>query len=1012
MEDPDHFTDKLTDIQEEYQAQGITEYPLIAKSKTTHAFRESLTGLIEAIVGVLATSNTLFDDDTVMEVITAWVGSMSSAGSRPFRHTATVAALAIVSALCEIAKEVVDSSAKTQRQAEGEKKGKRVNKGRVKELEDKVKQLSQNQEKLENLIRGWFDTVFVHRYRDVDPRIRVDCAQALGEWCISYPDLFFVSQYLRYLGWVLSDTNAPTRHEVVKALIRLYKDSEKQSGLHSFTERFRPRMVEMATRDHDPGVRADAVSLLELLRDAGFLEPDDVDSIGRLIFDSEPKVRKAVVKFFIASVDDIYETKVDELGGQEGLDEVLESLGTDDDFDAPRIEWLKFKCLAELLQTYDALDQTESSNMLEVPLTESYLLVAAGMESRFSLATDVLYDNFKVLEKWETLSGYLLFDHSQTAELNGTTTDVETQFMQQCKLNDEEEILLLEILHTAVRRRLTQTMQATSDAKAKKLSKKHKEQAEEQQEKAARHLAQLIPRLLKKFGANPQAATAVLRLGQVLNLEIFEELRQDLTAYSALLDDVKKQFVAHGEAKVVEEASRALLHAKAFEDLGEVTGEKLQSLWEHEVHALNKLAKDQDLTSRGNLTGSILIALSNTILRIRSLCKTSDPSEHLEATPLPSSRSKKATPSQPVIDSVLSIVDRGVPLPGLEAEVNSKEDAIVLNACEIINSYFMWKVQNFRALISSTGTVPNSQVEPLAEYRDRFLDSLTNVLRSRSGADDLRLSLANTYLDVFITFSTLVHAKPSRAATSQAQKRTANGESVEGYLTLSQEVPRKVQGLLLQILAAAEKAFAKRTKHKLEEEEVDDEPVDPDQEPESDHEDEDLPMMDADKEQKLAQTLLAEQKLCAFAGRVVLGLWAGVLDGKTEGAEDENGTALVEMRLKRNHKRLGPNFKAVIDQFEANRPGVQKRKAAAKAKAKSAKEAKAAEKEKQKKSQALVLEEDDIQDEEMGGREDERRHDEEQIEAEEEERAAEEVEENANDVDHGAEEEIESVVGD
>lgn len=961
---------------------------------------------------VIATSNILFDDDTVMEVITAWVGSMSSAGNRPFRHTATVAALAIVSALCDVAKEVVDSSAKTQRQAEGEKKGKRVNKGRVKELEDRVKQLSQNQEKLETLMTSWFDTVFVHRYRDVDPRIRVDCAQALGEWCVTYPDLFFEGQYLRYLGWVLSDPNAPTRHEVVKALAKLYKESERQSGLRSFTERFRPRMVEMATRDHDPGVRADTVGLLELLRDAGFLEPDDVDSIGQLIFDAEAKVRKAVVKFFISNVDDLYESKIEELGGQEGLEEVLDALGGGDDFDSPRMEWLRFKCLAELLQTYDALDQTEPSNMVEVPLTDSYLLVAAGMESRFSLAADVLYDNLKVLEEWEVLAGYLLFDHSQTAEQNGTTTDVETQFKQQCKLSDEEDILLLEILNTAVKRRLTQTVQATSDAKAKKTSKKQREEAEEQQEQAARHLALLIPRLLKKFGANPQTATAVLRLGQVLNLEIFEELRQDLTAYSALLDDVKRQFVAHGEAKVVEEASRALLHAKTFEDLDEVTEEKLQSLWEHEVHALNKLAKTQNLSSRGNLQENVLTALSNTILRIRSLCRMSDPSEHLETAPPAPSRSKKAVAAEPAIASILSLVDRGNPTPGLDEEANAKEDAIVLNACEIINFYFMWKVQNFRALITSTGTVPYNQLEPVADYRDRFLDSLTAVLRSRSGADDLRLSLANTYLDVFVTLSTLVHAKPGRVAASQTQKRTENGKPVDGYLALAQEVPRKIQGLLLQILAAAEKAFAKRTKHKLEEEDIEDEPIDPDEEPQSDNEDEGTAMTDTDKEHKLAQTLLAEQKLCALAGRIVLGLWAGVLDGKTEGAKDENGTALVEMRLKRNHKRLGPNFKAVIDQFEANRPGAQKRKAAAKANAKSAKQAKAVEKEKQKKSEAMVLEDDDIEDEEMDAREEERMNDEEQIEAEEEEKAAEEAEENDGDAGHGAQEEAESVVGD
>ena len=40
---------------------------------------------------------------------------------------------------------------------------------------------------------------------------------------------------------------------------------------------FRPRMVEIAARDAEPGVRADTIELLDKLRDAELLEPDDID---------------------------------------------------------------------------------------------------------------------------------------------------------------------------------------------------------------------------------------------------------------------------------------------------------------------------------------------------------------------------------------------------------------------------------------------------------------------------------------------------------------------------------------------------------------------------------------------------------------------------------------------------------------------------------------------------------------------------------------------------------------
>lgn len=47
--------------------------------------------------------------------------------------------------------------------------------------------------------------LFVHRYRDIDPDIRMSCIQSLGVWILSYPSLFLQDLYLKYLGWTLND---------------------------------------------------------------------------------------------------------------------------------------------------------------------------------------------------------------------------------------------------------------------------------------------------------------------------------------------------------------------------------------------------------------------------------------------------------------------------------------------------------------------------------------------------------------------------------------------------------------------------------------------------------------------------------------------------------------------------------------------------------------------------------------------------------------------------------------
>jgi cohesin complex subunit SA-1/2 len=71
----------------------------------------------------------------------------------------------------------------------------------------------------------------------------------------------------------------------------------------------------MATRDADVGIRAHTVEVLDLIRDAGLLEPADIDTVGRLVFDMEPRVRKAAGRFFVANVEDVFEANTEEVSG-------------------------------------------------------------------------------------------------------------------------------------------------------------------------------------------------------------------------------------------------------------------------------------------------------------------------------------------------------------------------------------------------------------------------------------------------------------------------------------------------------------------------------------------------------------------------------------------------------------------------------------------------------------------------------------------------------------------------
>ena len=54
-------------------------------------------------------------------------------------------------------------------------------------------------------MRGLVSSVFVHRYRDVRPEIRVLCITELGHWLLSYSAYFLEDKYLKYIGWIIHD---------------------------------------------------------------------------------------------------------------------------------------------------------------------------------------------------------------------------------------------------------------------------------------------------------------------------------------------------------------------------------------------------------------------------------------------------------------------------------------------------------------------------------------------------------------------------------------------------------------------------------------------------------------------------------------------------------------------------------------------------------------------------------------------------------------------------------------
>ncbi|KAJ9134649.1 Cohesin subunit psc3 [Pleurostoma richardsiae] len=904
IRDPDNIQNRLSELQDLYQEQQITDYPL-AKAKEGKAFRDLLVGFFKSLVNIMHETEVLYSDGPLMENIARWVGTMSSSTLRPFRHTATTIALAIELALVDVARKLDDRITKMTQQVEAEKhrKGKNKNKDVLSRLQQSLDEANQNREVCGDQIRDFFEVVFVHRYRDVDPRIRTECVDALGAWIWHLPTVFLEPEYLRYLGWMLSDIVPSTRLEVLKQLARIFKrDAEK---LGHFIDRFRPRLMEMATRDADVSVRVAALNVIETLRGKGMLDPEEIDTTGKLIFDSEPRVRKAVVQFFADCVADVVELKVEEVGGADALDELFPD---DDDADpsVPGKSWLHIKALAETLATYDAqLDEEGlASNIPRGLDIAADVANVAAMETRISLAAQALYEKMDVVRDWETLSHYLIFDHtaSTKSKSKASANSPERIFRKAVAPEAQEESILLEVLAAAVKVSLAQGSEAEKHKK-----KPTKVEAVESTEEVALHLATIIPKLLKKFGAEPRTATIVLRLEHFLDLDVFVQLRQDSTTYAQLLDEICTQFNRHVDKDVLTETTTALLHARNHEELEEIAESKLSSLWEEVLNSLRNFDKTNELSIRGNLDEAVLTQFSNTLAKISKLASVSNCVDVLEAEG--SSDESKA----PAIDILTQTVHRGL-YERVDEELDDLEDEVTSYAIQSCHFYFMWKVRSLMSAIEMQTAILSAEVDRVSMLRKTYQTNLIHTLSSRATNDDLRLLATGSLCDLHVLFGTLGRVLDQWRGAGAMQKYA-------GLQVLVHEIPTGLVPELISIFDGAERAYARKTKKTLNEPAEDEDPID--DEFLSDDEDED----DVSPEQKRAAELRAEKTLCELAAKYVVAIHAGVLDlsGPQAGK--------LKRRLLRNQHKLGPSYRdtvAYLDDSKLRELTSGKKKSAAK----------------------------------------------------------------------------------
>ena len=213
---------------------------------------------------------------------------------------------------------------------------------------------------------------------------------------------------------VRQDTHV--RLEAVRSLVSLYEKDDYIGTFQQFTDRFKGRLVQMATSDLELSVRVATIQVLVAIDSHSLLEDEQRDELCLLVYDEEPRVRKAVAGFVRGVWEEAVEDRM--VGRKRGDDRAKEK------------ERVGIKCLASLLVKWgkrtrkglgDVEGVDEGSDSDESPIEDTShkdiaRLVSAHHKGRIALTVEALWDEVEVIGDWEMVLEHLLLDHSASVE--------------------------------------------------------------------------------------------------------------------------------------------------------------------------------------------------------------------------------------------------------------------------------------------------------------------------------------------------------------------------------------------------------------------------------------------------------------------------------------------------------------------------------------------------------------------------------------------------------------------
>ncbi|XP_060939273.1 cohesin subunit SA-1a [Limanda limanda] len=478
------------------------DYPLTMPGPLWKKFRYNFCEFISVLIRQCQYS--IIYDEYMMDTVISLLTGLSDSQVRAFRHTSTLAAMKLMTALVNVALNLSIHQDNTQRQYEAERNkiaGKRANE-KLELLLQKRKELQENQDEIENMMNSIFKGIFVHRYRDAIAEIRAICIEEIGVWMKMYSDAFLNDSYLKYVGWTLHDRQGEVRLKCLKALQNLYTNRELFPKLELFTNRFKDRIVSM-TLDKEYDVAVEAIRLVTLILQGSedALSNEDCENVYHLVYSAHRPVAVAAGEFLHRKLFSRHDPQAEEaLAKRRGR-------------------------------------SSPNGNLIR-------MLVLFFLESELHEHAAYLVDSLwessqELLKDWECMTELLMEEPVQGEEL----------------LSDRQESALIELMVCTIRQAAEAHPPVGRGTGKRVLTAKERKTQIDDKNKLTEHFIMALPMLLSKYQADSEKVANLLQIPQFFDLDVYSAGRME-KHLDALLKQIRLVVDKHIEADVLEACSK------------------------------------------------------------------------------------------------------------------------------------------------------------------------------------------------------------------------------------------------------------------------------------------------------------------------------------------------------------------------------------------------------------------------------------------------------------------------